>query len=76
MAEAAEEESNFQVLYPDEMSLRDKITTVATKVYGADGAEFSPAGEQADRQLRGERVRQPAGLHRQVAPLAQSTTGS
>jgi formate--tetrahydrofolate ligase len=49
VAEAAEEESNFQVLYPDEMSLRDKITTVATKVYGADGAEFSPqAQEQID----------------------------
>jgi formate--tetrahydrofolate ligase len=48
VAEAAEEESNFQVLYPDEMSLRDKITTVATKVYGADGAEFSP---QANKQI-------------------------
>jgi formate--tetrahydrofolate ligase len=48
VAEAAEEESNFQVLYPDEMSLRDKITTVATKVYGADGAEFSA---QANKQI-------------------------
>jgi formate--tetrahydrofolate ligase len=48
VAEAAEEESNFQVLYPDDMSLRDKITTVATKVYGADGAEFSA---QANKQI-------------------------
>ena len=46
VAEAAEEESNFQVLYPDEMSLRDKITTVAQKVYGADGAEFSAAANK------------------------------
>jgi formate--tetrahydrofolate ligase len=45
VAEAAEEESNFQVLYPDEMSLRDKITTVATKVYGADGVDFSARAE-------------------------------
>ena len=49
VAEAAEEESEFRVLYPDEMSLRDKITTVARKVYGADGAEFSPtAAKQLD----------------------------
>jgi formate--tetrahydrofolate ligase len=43
VADASEEESRFEVLYPDDMSLRDKITTVAQKVYGADGAEFSPA---------------------------------
>ena len=28
------------------MSLRDKITTVAQKVYGADGAEFSAAANK------------------------------
>jgi len=48
VAEAAEEESNFQVLYPDDMSLRDKITTVAQQVYGADDASFSP---QANKQI-------------------------
>ena len=46
--EAAEEPSSFKVLYPDEMSLRDKIRTVADKVYGADGVDFSPA---ASKQL-------------------------
>ncbi len=46
--EAADEESHFEVLYPDEMPIRDKIRTVATKVYGADGVEFSPA---ADKQI-------------------------
>ncbi len=44
--EAAEEESNFEVLYPDEMDLREKIRTVAEKVYGADGVEFSPAASK------------------------------
>jgi formate--tetrahydrofolate ligase len=43
VAEAAEEPSDFQVLYPDDMSLRDKIETVATRVYGADGIELSAA---------------------------------
>ncbi len=41
VAEAANEPSNFKVLYPDEMSIRDKIRTVAEKVYGADGVDFS-----------------------------------
>ncbi len=48
VAEAAEEESNFEVLYPDDASLKDKIHAVATKVYGADGVEYSA---QADKQL-------------------------
>ncbi len=47
--EAAEEESTFAVLYPDEMPLRDKIRTVAEKIYGADGVEFSTvASKQID----------------------------
>ncbi len=48
VAEAAEEPSNFTVLYPDSASLREKIATVATKVYGADGVEYSA---QASAQL-------------------------
>ncbi len=48
VAEAAEEESSFKVLYEDEMPLRDKINTVATTVYGADDVEYSAT---ANRQL-------------------------
>ena len=48
VAEAAEEPSEFAVLYPDDMDLRDKIRTVATRIYGADDAEFST---QANKQL-------------------------
>ncbi len=46
--EAADEPSEFQLLYDDAAPLRDKIETVATKVYGADGVDYSPA---AARQL-------------------------
>lgn len=55
VAEAAEEESEFQVLYPDEASLADKIETVATRVYGADGVEYSPqaAGQLAAYEKAG-----------------------
>ena len=41
VAEAADEPSEFQFLYPDAASLREKIETVATKVYGADGVDYT-----------------------------------
>ncbi len=48
VAEAASEPTDFRLLYPDEASLTDKIEAVATKVYGADGVDYSPT---ARRQL-------------------------
>ena len=35
--------TQYHVLYPDEMSLKDKINTIAKEIYGADGASFAPA---------------------------------
>ena len=40
-------ESHYEALYPDEMSLKDKIQTVATEIYGADGVSYAPAAEKA-----------------------------
>jgi formate--tetrahydrofolate ligase len=48
VAEAAEEPSQFRFLYPAEASIREKIETVAARVYGADGVDYSPT---ASRQL-------------------------
>jgi formate--tetrahydrofolate ligase len=48
VAEAAEEPTEFRFLYPDSASLREKIETVATKVYGASEVEYDLA---AARQL-------------------------
>jgi len=45
--EAASEPSEFKLLYPDEMSLPDKIETIAVKAYGADGVDFAPAAVKA-----------------------------
>ena len=33
-------ESHFKPLYDDEMSLEDKINTIAREIYGADGVDF------------------------------------
>lgn len=41
--EACEDETHFAYTYETRDSLVDKITKIATKVYGADGIELSPA---------------------------------
>ena len=47
--EAAQEPSSFHFLYPSSATLREKIETIATKVYGADSVEYyPPAAEQLD----------------------------
>jgi formate--tetrahydrofolate ligase len=43
VAQAAEEPVDFRFLYPSEASLREKIETIATRVYGADGVDYLPA---------------------------------
>ena len=44
-----EQESKFTFLYEDQMPLKDKITSIAQKVYGAGKVDFSAA---ATRELR------------------------
>lgn len=41
-----QKESNFQTLYKDELSLKEKIETVAKEIYGADGVTYAPAAEK------------------------------
>jgi len=43
VAEAAEEPSGFRFLYPEDAPLRQKIETIATRIYGADGVDYLPA---------------------------------
>src|SRR6478752_2684587 len=51
--EAANEPSSFHFLYSSDATLREKIETVATKIYGADSVEYYPsAAEQIDSYER------------------------
>jgi methylenetetrahydrofolate dehydrogenase (NADP+)/methenyltetrahydrofolate cyclohydrolase/formyltetrahydrofolate synthetase/formate--tetrahydrofolate ligase len=43
---ACDKPSDFKLLYPDDMTIKDKIITIATKVYGADGVHFEPMAEK------------------------------
>jgi methylenetetrahydrofolate dehydrogenase (NADP+)/methenyltetrahydrofolate cyclohydrolase/formyltetrahydrofolate synthetase/formate--tetrahydrofolate ligase len=45
---ACDKPSDFKLLYPDEMSIKDKILTIAQKVYNAKDVTYS---ELAERQI-------------------------
>jgi formyltetrahydrofolate synthetase len=42
VVKAANQPSDFTLTYPDDAPIEDKISAIATKVYGADGVEFLP----------------------------------
>src|SRR5262249_26052578 len=44
--DAAEQPSNFTFTYPPEASIGEKISRIATQVYGADGVDLLPAARQ------------------------------
>jgi len=50
-AAAEQRDSDFRLLYPDDMALGLKIDTIARKIYGADGVEFLPAAAKSLRQF-------------------------
>ena len=43
--------SDFQPLYSDELSLKEKIETVAKEIYGADGVTYSAAAERELKRI-------------------------
>ncbi|MDR7300432.1 formate--tetrahydrofolate ligase [Haloactinomyces albus] len=47
VAEAAEDSSDFQFLYPDSADLRTKIETIAKRVYGAEDVSYQPAAARS-----------------------------
>lgn len=49
-----EEENNFEHLYPLNVSIREKIETIAKKVYGADGVDFAPKAKKQIAQFEKE----------------------
>ena len=43
--------NDFRLLYPDEMSIKDKIETIATEIYRADGVDYAPIASRKIRQF-------------------------
>jgi methylenetetrahydrofolate dehydrogenase (NADP+)/methenyltetrahydrofolate cyclohydrolase/formyltetrahydrofolate synthetase/formate--tetrahydrofolate ligase len=46
VVDACEQPSDFRFLYPLDLSIKEKIETIAAKVYGADGVDYSPEAEK------------------------------
>jgi methylenetetrahydrofolate dehydrogenase (NADP+)/methenyltetrahydrofolate cyclohydrolase/formyltetrahydrofolate synthetase len=45
VVKACEKPNAFKFLYPLDISIQDKIETIAKQVYGADGVDFDPAAQ-------------------------------
>jgi formate--tetrahydrofolate ligase len=45
VVKACELPKEFKLLYPDSASIKEKIETIATEIYGADGVDYLPAAE-------------------------------
>ena len=45
--EACEKPKDFQFMYEDDMSIREKVEAIATKIYGADSVKFDAAASKA-----------------------------
>ncbi|MHC4984839.1 MAG: formate--tetrahydrofolate ligase [Planctomycetota bacterium] len=45
VVEACEQPKDFKLLYPDDMSIKDKIETVCKEIYNADGVTYEPKAE-------------------------------
>ena len=41
-----EEENNFQYCYDEDLSIKEKINAIATKIYGAEGVDFTKEAEK------------------------------
>ena len=50
--------NDFRLLYPDDMSIRDKIETIATEIYRADGVDYAPIAQRKIRQYEDQGLRQ------------------
>lgn len=51
LATLEQKESRYRPLYCDDLSLKDKIHTVALEIYGADGVAYAPAAERALKKI-------------------------
>ncbi len=51
LIEENENEDNFKFCYEEDLSIKEKINSIVTKIYGADGVDFTPAVEKEIQNL-------------------------
>ena len=50
--------NDFRLLYPDDMSIKDKIEAIATEIYRADGVDYAPIASRKIRQYEDQGLRE------------------
>ncbi len=51
VVEACEKPSNFAPIYDEKLSIKEKITAIATTIYGADGVNFTADAEKSIKEI-------------------------
>ncbi|OUO38747.1 formate--tetrahydrofolate ligase [Megamonas hypermegale] len=64
--EAAEKPSDFHYMYDENDTIKNKINAIATKIYGADGVNYTPAVEKTIAEL------EAAGLDKKPICMAKT----
>lgn len=54
---ACEMPNDFRLLYPDDMSIKGKIETIASEIYRADGVDYAPIAHRKIRQYEDQGLR-------------------
>ena len=54
---ACEMPNDFRLLYPDDMSIKDKIETIASEIYRADGVDYAPIANRKIKQFEDQGLR-------------------
>ncbi|MDE2951484.1 MAG: formate--tetrahydrofolate ligase [Chloroflexota bacterium] len=49
--------NDFRLLYPDDMSIKGKIETIASEIYRADGVDYGPIADRKIRQYEDQGLR-------------------
>ena len=55
---ACEMPNDFRLLYPDDMPIAEKIETIATEIYRADGVDYAPIAARKIRQFEAQGLRE------------------
>ena len=54
---ACEAPNSFRLLYPDELPIKDKIETIASEIYRAEGVDYAPIAHRKIRQYEEQGLR-------------------
>ena len=54
---ACETPNSFRLLYPDDLSIKGKIETIATEIYRAEGVDYAPIVQRKIRQYEAQGLR-------------------